>query len=245
MRILVVNDDGYKSELLWALAKWATKLGEVTVIAPKTQQSGKSQSVELHDSFQVREIEPAFPEIKKAYFVDSTPADCVRFAYGGLNEEYDLVLSGINYGFNVGSDIAYSGTVGAIFEAAFNGSKAIAFSSDFDNTENSLNHLDKCWDFVSSNKLFDYNQAYNINIPVTEPKGILLTRQGGTFYRDRFVPTHKSDMFIAQGYVDYKGQTDFKNDLDALMHGYISVSPLDSVRTNLDAFNALKHLQFQ
>ena len=115
MRILVTNDDSISAKQLLPLVRWCQKLGDVTVIVPKYEQSGKSQGIELHKPFEVKQVDLA-PDIK-AYTVDSTPADCIRFAVFGLKQTYDLVISGINRGFNMGGDIMYSGTAGAVFEA--------------------------------------------------------------------------------------------------------------------------------
>ena len=113
MRILIVNDDGIDTLGIRLLATWAKKYGEVTVVAPKVEQSGKSQAIEFVQPVEIKKV--PFMEGVTAYSMASTPADCVRFGFVGLNQTYDLVLSGINRGVNVGSDIVYSGTVGAIF----------------------------------------------------------------------------------------------------------------------------------
>ena len=115
MNILLTNDDGLHAPQLLPLIRWCQKLGNVTVIVPKYEQSGKSQSIELHKSFAIEEHDPE-PGIHITA-VDSTPADCVRFGILGRKEKYDLVISGINRGFNMGGDIMYSGTAGAAFEA--------------------------------------------------------------------------------------------------------------------------------
>ena len=115
MRILITNDDGINAKGLLPLAQWAQRLGDVTVIAPKVEQSGKSHGIEIHKAFEVKKVDFA-PGIE-AYSVDSTPADCVRIAILGMKKQFDLVISGINRGLNIGRDTIYSGTVGAIFEA--------------------------------------------------------------------------------------------------------------------------------
>ena len=124
MKILITNDDGIEAEGLKHLVNWARKLGEVSVFAPKTQQSATSQSIEIHGTFEVKKS--SMFEGIEAYSVDSTPADCVRIAVLGMKKKFDLVLSGINNGPNVGGDIRYSGTVGACFEANMQGIKAMA-----------------------------------------------------------------------------------------------------------------------
>ena len=127
MRILITNDDGYSAEGIRALALWATKLGEVTVIAPKVEQSGKSHAIDFTRPIEIKEVDE-IPGVRTVY-VDSTPADCVRFAVLGRKEKFDLVISGINRGLNIGRDIIYSGTVAAVFEAAALGTKGTRLSA--------------------------------------------------------------------------------------------------------------------
>lgn len=240
MKILVTNDDGITAEALVPLAKWAQKLGDVTVIAPKYEQSGKSHAIELIKPIEIKEY-PLLPGIK-AYSVDSTPADCVRFGIIGLKQKYDLVISGINRGFNIGHDIVYSGTVGAIFEAAAYGQKAIAFSTDRspEGLEAALSNLDRVYDFITSNGLLDKNLLYNVNIP-PNPSKICVTRQGNAFYSDEFVMT-EPDMYVQKGEFVYEDTLNFDLDTDAVMHGYISIMPLSDDRTSAGVYEEIKHL---
>ena len=127
MRILITNDDGIEAPGLRALVDWAKKLGEVEVFAPKVEQSGKSAGLELRKAFKVEKVE--YEGVAEAYAIDSTPVDCVRIAVLGFERKYDLVLSGVNCGMNLGHDINYSGTCGAIFEGAMHGIKGIGFSA--------------------------------------------------------------------------------------------------------------------
>ena len=133
IKILVTNDDGIDAVGLEYLVKVASKYGSVTVVAPKYEQSAKSQAIEVRKSFECKKIE-RFTGID-TYVIDSTPADCVRFAKYGLHYDFDLVLSGINRGYNMGEDIWYSGTVSATFEAVSAKAKAIAFSVSKKSTE--------------------------------------------------------------------------------------------------------------
>ncbi len=239
MNILITNDDGYKSEGLIILAQWAKKLGNVTVAAPKTEQSGKSHSIELHKPYEAKKVEVL--DGIDWYYVDSTPADCVRFGFNGLKRNYDMVFSGINRGLNLGEDISYSGTVGAIFEAAYMGVKALAFSTDPESFEAAKENLDKVYTFITQNKLFKYNDIYNINIPLVPHNEILVTKQGGPYFKDRFHHIG-NDVYEVEGYSVYKGAENYSEDLDATLDGYISISPL-TASSNCDyAFDAIKHL---
>ena len=163
MKILIANDDGIKSPVLPLLAKWAQKLGDVTIAAPKFEQSGKSQAIQFTREIEITEVEIA-PGIV-GYSVDSTPADCVRFGIFGLNKKYDLIISGINRGYNLGDDIVYSGTCGAIFEGSRIGIRGLAISTDVDNLMNAPAALDTVWDYITKNDLYAHNSLYNVNIP--------------------------------------------------------------------------------
>ena len=133
MNILVVNDDSIHAPGIHMLAQAASKLGDVYVVAPASQCSAMSQKLTLRESMTLREIKDFPADVKAAWEVGGTPVDCVKVAiYHVLEDKPDLVLSGINNGYNAGFDIAYSGTLGAAFEAARNGIPAIAFSAPGD-----------------------------------------------------------------------------------------------------------------
>ena len=237
MRILITNDDGIHTPQLHRLAHWAKRLGDVTVVAPKVEQSGKSQGINLHTPFEVvkLEIEPGIT----GYSVDSTPADCIRYAVFGLKERFDLVISGVNRGYNMGTDVMYSGTVGAVFEAVSLGMKAIALSTCPEYIDGVSPHFDPVFDFILERRLLDLNDAYNVNIP---PQGsqIRITHQGGHFYSDDFVPVG-GDLYKAQGKCVYQDSHDDTLDTDAVMHGFISITPLTINRTNMDVYRQLNH----
>ena len=235
MNILIVNDDGVFAPGIRALATWAKKHGNVTVVAPFTEQSGKSHSIEIVKSFRIEPV--ALMEGVEAYGVDSSPADCVRYGISGLGRTYDVVLSGINRGFNIGDDIMYSGTVGAIFEASAYGHKAIAFSTDPATFDGISPLLDQAFDFIFENDLFAYSQIYNVNIPLAS-KGIRITRKGGPFYRDTFV-VKPDGLYFQEGSCAFQSSGDLSIDTDAVMSGYTSILPLTCERTNMDAFSQL------
>ena len=231
MKILVTNDDGINAEGIIGLANWARKLGDVTVVAPKVEQSGKSHSITLGREFEVKKVD--FPNGIEAYSVDSTPADCIRFAYLGLFKKFDLVLSGINKGMNLGNDIAYSGTNGAVFEANYHKTKAIALSTDFGPFDTAFANLDVVYDFIFKNNLFRFADIYNVNIPLTV-KGIRITKQGGRTYSDHFELVGEN-MYRAFGDWPRDQINDNTYDNQAVVNGYISVTPLTVKRHIEDA----------
>ena len=130
MNILVTNDDGIQAQGIGVLAKAASRFGKVTVVAPARQCSAMSHRITLGSPMRLERVE--FPwENVTAYSLTGTPADCVKAALDAiLPEKPDVVLSGINHGYNVGFDVVYSGTVGAAMEALMNGIPAIALSQN-------------------------------------------------------------------------------------------------------------------
>lgn len=234
MRILITNDDSVSASGLLPLIRWCQKLGEVTTVVPAIEQSGKSHGIEIHKPFGYRTIQLA-PDVTVTA-VDSTPADCVRFAVFGLKKEYDLVISGINRGFNIGADAMYSGTVAAVIEAAILGLPAIALSTCPEYYDQAVNHLDRVFDFVTQNKLMEKHNIYNINIP-PQPKSIRFTHQGGPYYSDDF--DLNEGICTPIGKCVYEDTGDLNLDTNAVMAGYISIMPLTVNMTDMDVFRKL------
>ena len=237
MRILITNDDGINSPSLHKLAVWAkNRFGEAVVCAPKVEQSGKSQAIDIINAIEVKRVE--FEEEIEAYAVDSTPADCVRFGLLALGRKFDLVISGINRGYNMGKDIIYSGTVGAIFESYGLGTKAVAFSTDFTSFDTAVANLDYVYDYIEENKLFDLCDLYNVNIPTETNGKILITRQGKACYSDEFVLVGE-DMYKQRGEFIPECCEDLCFDTNAIKNGYISVCPMTTERCNVEVFKKL------
>lgn len=237
MKILVVNDDSINSPGLAVLAKAAAQLGEVYVVAPATQCSAMSQKLSIHADLLVEKVD--FPvEVKAAYKVSGTPVDCVKVAlHYILDEKPDYVFSGINEGYNVGYDIAYSGTLGAAFEAVMNGIPAIAFSNTMgaplDMAEKHLLPIAK--DLIEAGQ--ERGEVWNVNFPGgigTEPKGILRDRQVGAiqFYEEEYLEEKLSD---TSARLTGKGTPLTENDsvpadsdVEAVLKGYISIGKVKS-----------------
>lgn len=239
MKILITNDDGINTLGIRLLAEWAKKLGDVTVVAPKVEQSGKSQAIEFVQPVEIKKV--PFIDGVTAYSMASSPADCVRFGVVGLGQKYDLVLSGINRGVNLGADIVYSGTVGAIFEASRLGANCIAFSAYPDGQEAAAKYFDEVYNFIVGNKLFEQSKLFNVNIP-RQSKGIRITYQGSEYFSDRFIKVGE-DFYLQEGdQIPDVCPDDFNRDTVAMEAGYISVTPLLTTRTNMAAFENLKKL---
>lgn len=235
MKILVTNDDGIKTPGLEILANWARKIGDVTVFAPKVEQSAKSHSINIRTPFEAKKIR--WLDDIDCYSVDSSPADCVRFAVNGLNMDFDLIFSGINRGYNIADDIAYSGTVAAISEAAHLGFKAVAFSTVPISFKWAEESLDRIWKHITDNGYLQHNGIWNVNIP-EDPKDVLLTRQGRAYFRDVF-DENSPEQYLARGASFYENSGLLEEDVDAVMNGYISITPLSTDRTAMNVFRKL------
>ena len=236
MRILITNDDGMHASQLVPLILWARKLGDVTVFVPKVEQSGKSHSFQIREPIEVKQVELA-PGVT-VWSVDSTPADCVRMAVLGMGMRFDLVISGVNRGLNMGSDIMYSGTVAAASEGVNLGMKALALSTTPGNYDHATEALDEVWQYIQSRDLYSFNSLYNVNIP-PQHKGLRITRQGGPYYTDDF-PAIGNDLYQPKGRPVWEDSGNDDLDTDATMHGYITVTPLTIDRTNRSVFEALR-----
>ena len=182
MRILITNDDGYNAKGIKVLAGIMKQFGEVTVIAPKTHQSGMSMAVSL-----------GFKQISHKdlgdgwHYVDATPASCVKF---GLNTMFmdnypDVVVSGINHGSNASNASCYSGTLGAAAEAALNGIPAIGVSLDTLHPDADFSGVEKYFGDIFRQLMENlperYGVYYNVNfpdIPSDQIKGVRVGHQG-------------------------------------------------------------------
>ncbi|MBR5089620.1 MAG: 5'/3'-nucleotidase SurE [Ruminiclostridium sp.] len=197
-RILITNDDGINAGGLARLAEAALGFGEVWVVAPDSQRSALSHCITLRSSVDVWKAE--FPVAGvNAFACSGTPADCVRVGHlnivpGGA----DFVFSGINNGYNVASDIQYSATAGAAFEASFQKVQAIAFSEAMSDTcEVTVRYLREIIAELIEKPL-ERDRIWNVNFPgckLSECGGILRDRKVSTdgFYRDRYRETRVSE----------------------------------------------------
>lgn len=235
LRILITNDDGINAIGLKILAKVASKYGDVFVIAPKCEQSAKSHSIHVRHPIEFKKVEDILPGID-TYYADSTPADCVRIAYFYLEDNFDIVLSGVNAGFNLGEDITYSGTCAAATEAAMLGRKAVALSTNFSDIDKIEEDLEFTLDYVFKYKLYDIYPLYNINIPLGS-RSIRYVRQGKTHYYSYY----RND----QGYLSSIGRPEATpddielSDVDLTYKKNITIMPMSFNRTNEDMLKRL------
>ena len=237
MKILLTNDDGIHAEGMKVLMNWAKTLGEVSVFAPRIEQSAKAHAIEIHKPFEVKKT--LLADGSEGFAVDSTPADCVRFAVLGRREKFDLVISGVNRGLNIGRDIMYSGTVAAAFEAANLGVKALSVSTEPASFEDAALHLNRVWDYIQERGLLEKTDILNVNIPCGTNGKILITRQGGPYYSDDF-PAIGNDLYRPTGRSIHEDRGDFTLDTDATLNGYITITPLTVDRTDYRAYESIR-----
>lgn len=129
MRILLTNDDGVYAEGIRALALELRQEHEIAIAAPDSQRSGAGHSFTCTRPIEVRKVQLEGLEDVPAFAVSGTPVDCVKLGCNNLGLAVDMVVSGINHGSNLGTDVLYSGTVGAAMEGALLGFPSIAVSS--------------------------------------------------------------------------------------------------------------------
>src|SRR5688572_33051651 len=174
MRILITNDDGIYSPGLAALAKSASKFGEVTVIAPDVEQSSMGHAVTHSRPLSFKKSPINFEKVE-AFRVNGTPADCVALGTH-LYSKIDVVLSGINMGPNLGNSMWHSGTLAAAKQAVLLGVKGIALSTPVGKTEPDFESLEPFVADALSILLEKPGLAlYNVNFP-PDPKGMHWTR---------------------------------------------------------------------
>ena len=236
-KILITNDDGIEADGIIRLAEIAKDYGEVWVIAPAHQRSAASHCITLRDSIEMKKHD--FPvEGVKAFACSGTPADCVRVGSLSLMPyKPDVVLSGINYGYNVASDIQYSATCGAAFEASFQGFRAIALSEDGNKNHGITDaYIRELLDEYIDVKL-ERNQILNINFPrgnKEDCKGILRDRitSEDSFYHDGYkLIEEKEDgtlCYMVNGIYNEDAEPD--TDFRAVVDKYISVGVVNNIR---------------
>lgn len=237
MNILIVNDDSIHAPGIALLARSAAQLGRVWVVAPASQCSAMSQKLTIHGEMRLEKTDFPVP-VEAAYALEGTPVDCVKVALNHLlKEKPDLILSGINNGYNTGLDIAYSGTLGAAFEAARNGVPAIALSVTGDaHLEGTMPHLGQILKRLAQSEL-PRGMVWNVNFPAARPgnpKGILEDRVPApvSLYRETYIESIRPDGTLTlrcQGIPTPVELLPEDSDAWAVKHGYISIGKVNGL----------------
>lgn len=235
-KILITNDDGINAHGIIRLAKAAVKYGEVWVVAPESQRSAASHSITLNTYIDVHEHDFEVEGVK-AFAISGTPGDCIRLGVLHIMpEKPDIVLSGINFGYNAGTDVQYSATVGAALEAVFQGVPAVAFS---EGTGEGHRVPDDILDQIMAEVIdspYQHRKIVNVNFPDCKPeeiKGVLRDRinSAGCIYRDRYNCENLPDggrRYRVNGI--YNEDVEQNSDLRALFDHYISIGVVNNLQ---------------
>ena len=235
MKILCTNDDGYEATGIKVLVAAASKLGNVTTVAPDREQSATSNSLTLHHPLRARQNSDG------TWVVDGTPTDCVLLALNELLiEQPDVCVSGVNHGPNMGEDVLYSGTVAAAMEATFMGIPAVALSHtgyEHGQLEGWEPIVVKILQSILGQDELAAGTLFNVNLPRIAPadvRGIRVTSLGQRRYAESITrandPSGREYFWIGGGVASWQGGAD--SDFQAVNEGYISVTPLNLDLTN-------------
>lgn len=250
MNILITNDDGISADGIIELAKEISTIANVYVVAPDTQRSATGHSITIHNPIMVKEA--YIGENIKAYSISGTPADCVKVGIEGIFKDIniDLVLSGINNGPNLGTDVIYSGTVSAAIEGFILNKPSIAVSyNDFkikrEVYSEAAKHVTTIINNIKDNLDLLNDCMLNVNIPNTEVKGSRITTLGERKYdnvmEERVSPFGQKYYWIGGNIKELEQDKD--SDIICVNEGYISITPVNIEMTNLDKFNILKNME--
>lgn len=244
-RILVTNDDGVRAPGILALAQSLRSIGEVTIVAPADNQSGKGHSITIADPIYVDQV--TLPGDIPAWSAVATPASCVKVALGALmSDKPDLVVSGINRGYNLGAVIYVSGTAGAAREAALSGIPAIAASLAVEGHPNygaAAEMVRRVAEQVKARGLGP-GVFLNVNVPagtLDSLKGIQVSRQSLQTGKERFEEqkTPSGRRYFWSIWNEPTGDVE-GTDVWAVEHGYVALVPLKATEFDQDTFEKWK-----
>jgi len=244
VKILVSNDDGYRSRGIRLLREALSGLGDVTVVAPDRNRSGASNSLTLDVPLRVFESEP------HVYYVQGTPTDCVHLAITGVFDyEHDMVVSGINDGANLGDDVLYSGTVAAAIEGRFLGLPAVAVSlctapdeeAHFETAAQVARQLVEqlLKSPIEPTLILNVNVP---NLPIARLRGFRSTRLGYRHRSEPIVPAHdpRGRPVYWVGPAGPQQDAGPGTDFEAIAQGWVSVTPLQIDLTRHSALPAVQ-----
>ena len=275
MKLLISNDDGIFAQGIRTLANTLAVAGhDITVVCPDRERSATGHGLTLHKPIRAEQVESVFAPGIQAWACSGTPSDCVKLAFGALlDQPPDLVLSGINHGSNLGTDVLYSGTVSAAMEGVIEGINSIALSL----TGFTSNDFQPAADFASrlveqlQRDPFSRPMLLNVNVPGVEAAqiaGVKLTRQGVRRYLDQFEkridPRGKTYYWLAgevmadvpQPPLEFATMaktglnaeeltwiSTVETDVQAIRQNFITVTPLQYNLTCASGLASLRHLK--
>ncbi len=248
MHILLTNDDGILAPGIRALWQELSKVFRISVVAPDSEKSASSQAITVHHPIWV-DKHPLDNQDICAWKVGGTPTDCVKIALEALllNDQPDIIVSGINQGSNLGTDVLYSGTVSAAIEGALHGVPSVAMSLD------SWQHFDFTAAAKTARKVVETimnkelppNTLLNVNVPAlaeNQLKGIAITKLGVRSYENTFErrqdPRGRTYYWMSGQVSETENAPD--SDIVAVKNGKISVTPIHFDLTNYGIMSLLE-----
>ncbi|MHB8971010.1 MAG: 5'/3'-nucleotidase SurE [Pirellulaceae bacterium] len=251
MEILLTNDDGIYAPGLEALERELRRLGNVTVVAPATEQSGVGHSITFLSPLICKEVYQG--EHRRGWAVEGSPADCVKIGvFKFCPRRPDLVVSGMNGGLNAGINVLYSGTVAAAIEGAFFGITSVAVSLEFDEHaqyEQAATIAGRVIEQILAQK-GSAPQLYNLNIPtaaIRQPSGLRVVPMSILRYGERFIERQdpKGRTYYWAAPDAGPRPTETETDLSALERGFVTLSPLQYDMTDRRAIKSMENWTFQ
>jgi 5'-nucleotidase len=251
MEILLTNDDGIYAPGLEALEHELRRLGNVTVVAPATEQSGVGHSITFLSPLICKEVYQG--DRRRGWAVEGSPADCVKIGiFKFCPRRPDLVVSGMNGGLNAGINVLYSGTVAAAIEGAFFGITSVAVSLEFDEHaqyERAAAIAGSVVEQILAQKGPE-PQLYNLNIPtaaIRQPTGLRVVPMSILRYGERYIerqdPKGRSYYWAAPDPAPRPTETE--TDLSALEGGFVTLSPLQYDMTDRRAMKSMENWKFE
>lgn len=248
MHILLTNDDGILAPGIRALWQELSQVFRISVVAPDSEKSASSQAITVHHPIWV-DKHPLDNQNISAWRVGGTPTDCVKIALEALlvNDQPDIIVSGINQGSNLGTDVLYSGTVSAAIEGALHGLPSVAMSLDswqpFDFTAAAKAARRVVETMIT--KELPPNTLLNVNVPALpehQLKGIAITKLGVRSYENTFErrqdPRGRTYYWMSGHVSETENAPD--SDIIAVKNGKISVTPIHFDLTNYGIMNLLE-----
>ena len=257
MRILITNDDGFNAAGIKSLKKIALTMStedNVFIVAPAVNQSAKSRSVSYKTAFDI------IKKNRNEYVIGGTPTDCVIFALEHLmkNKKPDIILSGINWGYNLSEDVFYSGTIAAALEGADRGILSIALSQAYEDCEQELSYrfAESCGSKIclSLYKNFSVGHgktAFNVNFPanprINYPDCLKITpvgqREKSNFCID--IVLKSQNLYTAYiNSITTNSSSNSDDDYINCLNGYITVSPVSMIAKERRNLEKLKKVKF-
>lgn len=276
MNLLISNDDGIFALGIRTLADTLAAAGhQITVVCPDRERSATGHGLTLHKPIRAEQVESVFHPAVQAWACSGTPSDCVKLALGALlSKPPEMVLSGINHGSNLGTDVLYSGTVSAAMEGIIEGIPSVAFSL----TSFSSHEFQPAANFAKTlvKQMADcplpQDTLLNVNVPAVseaELAGVAITRQGIRRYIDQFEkrvdPRGKTYYWLAGEVIEEVAETELESieglklkdpnhdlawfqqiptDVQAIRQNYITVTPLQYNLTCVLGIASLQNRKF-